>query len=91
MLNWQGYQDYLLEMTLPAKDDPKATVNFSDASTGGHASVSYWIARKTRDGVAQWFGNTMAVSHDLWSVLYFDSTVQATPPVAGHAPVEVGS
>jgi hypothetical protein len=83
MLNWQGYQDYLLEMTLPAKDDPKATVNFSDASTGGQASVSYWIARKTRDGVAQWFGNTLALARDLWSVLYLDTTVQATPPVAG--------
>ena len=83
LLNWQGYQDYLLGMSLPAKDDPTASVNFGDASTGGHASVSYWIARQTRDGVAQWFGSTMAVSHDAWSVLYYDSTVQATPPVAG--------
>ncbi len=83
LLNWQGYQDYLLGMALPAADDPKASVNFGDASTGGHASVSYWIARQTRDGVAQWFGNTMAVSHDAWSVLYYDSTVHATPPVDG--------
>jgi hypothetical protein len=83
MLNWQGYQDYLLEMTLPAKEDPKATVNFGDASSGGQASVSYWIARKTRDGVAQWFGNTLAYARDIWSVLYLDTTVQATPPVPG--------
>ena len=84
LLNWQGYQDYLLGMSLPAADDPTASVNFGDASTGGHASVSYWIARQTRDGVAQWFGNTMAVSHDAWSVLYYDSTVHPTPPVGGN-------
>lgn len=83
LLNWQGYQDYLLGMSLPSADDPTASVNFSDASTGGHASVSYWIARHTRDGVAQWFGDTMPVSHDAWAVLCYDPTVKAQPPVGG--------
>ncbi len=83
MLNWQGYQDYMLEMTLPTRDDPKAMVNFGDASTGGQASVSFWIARQTRDGVAQWYGESMALARDPWSVVYFDSTVHAVPPVGG--------
>ena len=46
MINWNGYQDYLLEMTLPTQDDPHAIVNFSDAGTGAHASPSFWIARR---------------------------------------------
>jgi hypothetical protein len=83
LLNWQGYQDYMLEMTLPTRDDPKAMVNFGDASTGGQASVSFWIARQTRDAEAQWFGETMALARDPWSVIYLDSTVHAVPPAAG--------
>ena len=85
MLNWQGYQHYLLEMTLATRDDPTAAVNFSDAGPGGHASVSFWIARHTRDCQAQWFGQKLAVTRDIWSVVYYDSTVTAeTPPPAAH-------
>lgn len=83
MLNWEGYQTYLEEMTLVTRDDPAATVNFSDASQGGHASVSFWIARHTRDGRAQWFGQNLAVTRDVWSVLYYDSTVSAEAPPRG--------
>jgi hypothetical protein len=80
MLNWTGYQDYLLEMTLPTDDDPHAIVNFSDAGAGAQASPSFWISRQTRDGLARWFGENLAVSRDLWSVLYYDPSVPATPP-----------
>jgi Heparinase II/III-like protein len=83
MINWNGYQDYLLEMTLPTEDDPHAIVNFSDAGTGANASPSFWISRETRDGLARWFGETLALSRDLWSVLYYDPTVPLTPPHQG--------
>jgi hypothetical protein len=81
MLNWNGYQDYLLEMTLPTSEDPYAIVNFSDAGTGAHASPSFWISRETRDGLARWFGENLALSRDLWSVLYYDPSVPLTPPM----------
>jgi hypothetical protein len=80
MLNWNGYQDYLLEMTLPTQEDIHAIVNFSDAGTGAHASPSFWISRQTRDGLARWFGENLALSRDLWSVLYYDPSVPLTPP-----------
>ena len=80
MLNWNGYQDYLLEMTLPTEEDLHAIVNFSDAGTGAHASPSFWISRQTRDGLARWFGENLALSRDLWSVLYYDPSVPLTPP-----------
>ena len=81
ILNWNGYQDYLLEMTLPVQDDPHAIVNFSDASTGAHASCSFWIARQTRDGLARWFGENLAHSQDMWSVLYYDPSIPLTTPL----------
>jgi hypothetical protein len=81
MLNWNGYQDYLLAMTLPTEDDPHAIVNFSDAGTGANASPSFWISRQTRDGLARWFGENLALSKDLWSVLYYDPSVPLIPPL----------
>jgi hypothetical protein len=80
MLNWNGYQDYLLNMSLPTDADPHAIVNFSDAGQGAQASVSFWISRETRDGLARWFGENLAIARDLWSVLYFDPTVQTQQP-----------
>jgi hypothetical protein len=83
LLNWKGYQKYLAEMTLSTEDDPHAIVNFSDAGTGANASPSFWISRQTRDGLARWFGETLALSRDLWSVLYYDPSVPLTPPPQG--------
>jgi hypothetical protein len=83
MLNWNGYQDYLLAMTLPTREDPHAIVNFSDAGTGANASPSFWIARETRDGLARWFGEHLALARDLWSVLYYDPTVPLILPQEG--------
>ena len=83
LLNWPGYITYLCEMTTPTKDDPYAIVNFSDAGGGSQASVPFWIARETRDGLPQWFGKTLARERDHWSVLYYDPTVIPEPPVEG--------
>jgi len=80
MLNWTGYQDYLFAMTQPTMEDPSAIVNFSDAGAAAHASVSFWISRQMRDGSARWFGENLAQSRDLLSVLYFDPTVPSIPP-----------
>jgi hypothetical protein len=80
LLNWQGYQDYLLALTLPTAEDPHAIVNFSDAGAAAHASPSFWISRHTRDGRARWFGENLAASRDLWSVLYYDPTAPLTAP-----------
>jgi hypothetical protein len=83
LLNWPGYQSYLLEMTLSTRADPAAIVNFSDAGAGALASGPFWIARHTRDGLAQWFGENLSVRRDAWSVLWYDRTVAATAPAPG--------
>jgi hypothetical protein len=80
LLNWNGYQDFLVEMTLPTRDDLHTIVNFSDAASGVPASPSFWIAKQTRDGLAQWFGETLAGSRDMWSVIFYDESVPLSPP-----------
>jgi hypothetical protein len=83
LLNWDGYQTYMLEMTQPVRSDPSAAINFGDAGGGAQASVPFWIARQTRSGLAQWFGENLAQARDMWSLLYFDPTVRSTPPPNG--------
>jgi hypothetical protein len=83
LINWEGYQRYLLEMTQPVRQDPNAIINFSDAGGGAQASVSFWIAAHSRDGLARWFGENMAQARDIWSVIFYDTTVASTPPPAG--------
>lgn len=80
LLNWTGYQTYLLEMTQPTRDDRSAIINFSDAGRGAYASVPFWIAHQTRDRTAQWFATALAEGRDMWSVLYYDPSVTPEPP-----------
>ncbi len=82
LLNWSGYQSYLLEMSMPTKTDPYAIVNFSDAGQGAMASPSFWIARETRDGLAQWFGLHRAWERDIWSLIWYDPAVRPEPPIS---------
>jgi hypothetical protein len=83
LLNWQGYMTYLIEMTQPTAAEPAAIVNFSDSQDGASSSVPFWIARLTRDGQAQWFGEHLAVRRDIWSLLWYDSTVRKEAPPDG--------
>lgn len=82
LLNWQGYVRYLLEMTAPTNEDPYDIINFSDASKGATSAVPFWVARQQRDGMAQWYGNNLAYDHDVWSVLWYDTSVAPVPPPA---------
>jgi hypothetical protein len=80
LLNWQGYLRYLVEMTQPTREDPFAIVNFSDAGGGAQASVPFWIARQTRDPLAQWFGRQLVEKRDAWSLLWYDPAVRPEAP-----------
>ncbi len=79
-LNWSGYSRYLREMTIPTHDDHAAIVNFSDAGNGATSAVPFWIAGKTFDSHAQWFGKTLAREHSSWSLLWYDPEISASSP-----------
>ena len=70
-------------MTLPTHADPYAIVNFGDAGNGMRSAVPFWIAGRMKDRQAQWFGHRMSREHDLWSLIWYTSDVEALPPPAG--------
>ena len=79
-VNWPGFVDFMLEMTLPTHADPYAIVNFGDAGNGMRSAMPFWIAGRTRDARAQWFGQTLSREHDLWSLIWYTPEVKPVPP-----------
>ncbi len=91
-INWEGYIDYVTNMSMATTSDPYEIVNFGDngnAKTGeagavARTSVPFWVARKLDSGKAQWFGSNLGGRADIRSLLFFDDTVQPTPPSSGN-------
>ncbi len=93
-INWQGNATYMLNMAMPTHENPYEVINIGDAGRHrGHAvfqhpdgraesrsALPFWVAKEYRDGVAQWFGENMAAAHNIWSLAFFDETVEAIPP-----------
>ena len=81
-LNWSGFMDYALNLTLPTYEDPASVINFGDVGTGLPSSVPHWIATHTHDPYASWLAANRASSTDFWSVLWApqENTSASTPP-----------
>jgi len=80
LINWPGFADFALEMTMPTAADPYAIVNFGDAGTGMMSSVPFWIARRSHDRRAQWLGKHLTRGHDEWSVIWYEAEMEAAAP-----------
>lgn len=78
--NYHGMIDYALALYLPHDLEPFGSVNFGDAGNNLSSSVSFWVARHSRDGLAQYMGENFATRHDLFSLVFYDPTVMAEPP-----------
>ena len=83
LINWPGLIDYAAATTLPTAADRHAIVNFGDAGSGFSAAVPLWVARRARDGRAQWFARTHADGVDEWALLWYDPSVPPAPPPPG--------
>lgn len=89
-INWEGYVDYIVNMSMPTGDDPYDIVNFGDngnpksgeRGTVTRTAVPYWIARRYRNRLAQWFGDHRGGDPDLWALIWYDETVGAARPEA---------
>lgn len=79
-LNWPGFMDYAYGLSLPTLDNPAEVVNFSDVGRGLPSAVPFWIAARSGDPTAQWFGMRRSAVHNLWSVMWYDAAIEATPP-----------
>ncbi len=82
VINWPGFVDFILAMSLPTHADPHGIVNFGDAGEGMISAVPFRIARQAGDRRAQWFGRTLARDHDEWSVLWYEASLPAEAPPA---------
>ncbi len=87
MINWHGYVDFAVGMSMPTADDPYDIVNFGDngnvkSGEAGHpkrTAVAMWIAANLEDGRAQWFGTELGGEHDEWALMWYDQRVQPEP------------
>lgn len=79
-INWAGYVDYLIGMSMATAANPAQIVNFGDASGAATAAVPYWVASRVHDQRARWYGDVLSQERDLWSLLWHPKDVE---PKAG--------
>lgn len=92
IVNWVGYNDYLLHCSLPTHIDPYGIVNFGDngnPQTGEkgrvtRSAVPYWVAKQTQSERAQWVGNHLSGGADKWSLIWHDSQLKEQAPPEGN-------
>ncbi len=82
-INWPGFAAYMRALHLPTADEPHGIVNFGDAWTGPSSAVPFWVANRSRDGLAQWTGVNAGTSHDEWSLIFHAPDVPVQAPPAG--------
>ena len=79
-LNWQGFMDFAFGMSLPTEADPSIVINFGDVGRGLPSAVPFWIASRTKDPMAQWFGAHRSPTHNIWSVLWHPENMPEEAP-----------
>jgi hypothetical protein len=79
-INWPGLMDFFLFTRMPSTRYPEGHVNFGDGGSGFFSDVGFWIARKYRDGVAQFAAEKQAWKHRIFSPIFFDPTVEPQIP-----------
>lgn len=90
VVNWDGYVEFQLNMTMPTHLNPVDIVNWGDsgARPGGPRPFSatalpLWIASVNRNALAQWYAVNLAGKHTFWSVIWHDPSVKPEPPAPG--------
>ncbi len=79
-INWKGVMDFFLMTRMPTNQHPEGHVNFGDGGGGFFSDSAFWIARKYRDGLAQFAAENHAQKHRMLSVIFYDPTVGSQKP-----------
>ncbi|GAB5537551.1 MAG: hypothetical protein Rubg2KO_38000 [Rubricoccaceae bacterium] len=90
-INWTGYVDYVLNLSMATAADPADIVNFGDngnPKTGERGrvkrtAVPFWIARNMGSGRAQWVANHLTGGTNLHSLLFYDPSAAELAPPSG--------
>lgn len=85
LANYPGMMEFILALQMPHDSDPHHLVNFGDSGRGFDSAAGLWIARRSRDGLAQHVATHHADRHSHYSVIWYDDSVApSTPPRREH-------
>jgi hypothetical protein len=80
VINWPGFSQYQIGLSMPTSAEPTTVVNFGDASFNGSSGVSFWIANNAHDAQSQWHGEHLANEHNVWSVAWYNPNAKSSSP-----------
>ena len=83
--NFTGLLEFNMKMYLPQHTLPGGSVNFGDALNSLNSDIGFWIARQSRDGLAQYIAENMNSGHTFYSLIWYDPTVIPEPPTGTRA------
>jgi Heparinase II/III-like protein len=78
--NYIGMMEADLALFMPYHLDPGGSVNFGDSGGSLSSAIGFWVARESRDGLSQYIAMNFALQHDIFSLLFYDPTVEPAPP-----------
>jgi len=81
-INWQGVMDFFLMTRMPTNQHPEGHVNFGDGGGGFWSDVGYWVARKYKDGAAQFSAKNHNRGDRFLSAIFYDPSVEENKPQA---------
>ncbi len=79
-VNFPGMMEFILALQMPHKGFPRECVNFGDAGSSFESGIGFWIAKKSRDGLAQYVAENHSREHSHYALIWYDPTVRPTPP-----------
>ncbi len=90
IINWDGYADFVLNMSMPIAGDPYDVVNFGDsgnssANSAKRTALPYWIASRNGNRRAQWLAENRAGYDTVWSVIWYNPKITPLAPDDGPA------
>jgi hypothetical protein len=80
LINFPGTIRYGLQMSMPTIGKPDDCVNFGDASTVGDVSVAAWVARKSRDPIAQYVTTSVSEVKTHYGAIWYDPSMEVKTP-----------
>ncbi|NOY60993.1 MAG: hypothetical protein GXO75_18950 [Calditrichaeota bacterium] len=79
-VNYIGMMDFILSLQMPQKGHPHECVNFGDSGGSFDSGLGFWIAGESRDGLSQHTALHHAKGHNIFSLIWYDPSVEPSPP-----------
>ncbi len=80
-INFQGVAEFSLSLWMPHSLDNAGTASFGDSNKSFMSDLGFWIARRSRDKLAQHIGLERSRGNTIYSLIFYDETVKPETPV----------